>query len=594
MDRTVPKTGSEEIELYMRTYYSLLRSTHDIQIETLVEAHKAMDSSLHVGARSVGPDVSALVYASQRLPSVMPDVSTVLLGQVEKLFIDAGYPVRDWERVTAPGRRRRMHFDGAHTLAVFIASRSDIDDLFPMLTAYQVEWNKLHGLLHSEVARLFLAQNVGRTHPLSDAERTMLALALQMEPEDVRRLEVVWGEDFTPTLTRIAENRKQISLRQIAGSLADYRRGTAYWWDDVTDYLQHEAQWPVDLRDRPVYFVSSNTHSLINLLSGFAMREEDAIVRFIEARGAGPLLDEYRSLTEKGDRFRANFLYFALRDYLRHGEPGARARRLQDERDLGISRITSQHGSDLETQVIDLRRLRPDRLDPRLAPLFDPLLAESDAVLFNVDYPLGLAAYELLNRVTENVERLLGVYVMGKAATLNGRIGDVMVANVVHDEHSSNTYLFNNCFTGEDVAPFMTYGMVLDNQKAISAPGTFLQNSRYMDVFYREGYTVIEMEAGPYLSSIYEAVRPKRHPQNEIVSLQATPFDLGFLHYASDTPFRRGHNLGAGSLEYRGIAPTYATAIAILQRIFRRESARLRAERRTEPEGVGEPVAVPT
>lgn len=578
MDRTVPKTGSEEIELYMRTYYSLLRSRHTIQIETLVEAHKAMDSSLHVGARAAGPDVSALAYASQRLPAAMPQVNYVLLGQVEKLFMDAGYPVRDWERVTAPGRRRRMHFDGGDTLAVFIASRSDIDDLIPMLTAYQIEWNKLHTLLHSEIARLFLAQNASRTQPLTDAERAMLAAALQMEADDLRRLEMVWGAAFVPTLALIAADRKQFGLRQIAGSLADYRRGTAYWWDDVTEHLAERAPWPVDLRDRPVYFVSSNTHSLINLLSGFAMREEAAIVRFIEAAGRDALLNEYRALTEKGDNHRANFLYYALRDYLRHGDPGARERRLQDERDLGISRITSQHGSDLETQVIDLRRLRRDRLDPRLAPLFDPLLAQSDAVIFNVDYPLGLAAYELLNRVTENVEQLLGVYVMGKAATLNSRIGDVMVANVVHDEHSANTYLFSNCFTGEDVAPYMTYGMVLDNQKAISAPGTFLQNPRYMDVFYREGYTIIEMEAGPYLSSIYEAVRPKRHPQNEIVALQATPFDLGFLHYASDMPFRRGHNLGAGSLEYQGIAPTYATAIAILQRIFRRETERLRSQ----------------
>jgi hypothetical protein len=59
MDRTVPKTGSEEIELYMRTYYSLLRSTHTVQIETLVETHMAMESSLHVGARSPEPDAAA-------------------------------------------------------------------------------------------------------------------------------------------------------------------------------------------------------------------------------------------------------------------------------------------------------------------------------------------------------------------------------------------------------------------------------------------------------------------------------------------------------------------------------------------------------
>ena len=34
-----------------------------------------------------------------------------------------------------------------------------------------------------------------------------------------------------------------------------------------------------------------------------------------------------------------------------------------------------------------------------------------------------------------------GIYVMGKAATLNGRVGDVMISSVVHDEHSLNTYL---------------------------------------------------------------------------------------------------------------------------------------------------------
>jgi hypothetical protein len=85
----------------------------------------------------------------------MPDVDYVLVGQIEKSFLDAGYGVTEWERVYAPGRRRRMHFDGEGTLAVFIASRSDIDDLIPMLTAYQIEWNKLHGLLQNEMHGCF-------------------------------------------------------------------------------------------------------------------------------------------------------------------------------------------------------------------------------------------------------------------------------------------------------------------------------------------------------------------------------------------------------------------------------------------------------
>jgi hypothetical protein len=119
------------------------------------------------------------------------------------------------------------------------------------------------------------------------------------------------------------------------------------------------------------------------------------------------------------------------------------------------------------------------------------------------------------------------------------------------------------------------YGSVLDNQKAVSVLGTFLQNSRVMEVIYREGYTDIEMEGGPYLSAVYEMYRPQRHPKNEVVNLYGVPFDIGLLHYASDTPLSKGKNLGAGALSYFGMDSTYATSLAIGRRILQRERDRL-------------------
>jgi len=521
------------------------------------------------------------------LPRCMARVDFILLGQVEKSFVDAKYDVLAWERVHAVGRRRRMHFDGTHTLATFIVSRSDIDDLIPMLTAYQIEWNKLHWLLKGELPRLFLAQHADRESLLTAAEIELLSTALKVAPDDLRRLEMVWGDQFLPTLNHIATARKQIGLRLIAGSQADYRRATAYWWETVYQHTRHaseSAEAVLDLEDRPVYFVSSNTHSLINLMTGFALREERAILDYMEDKGHETLLSEYNAIMSaegRGANDHPNFLYYALKKFLGDQRSptthAARERVRADQRTIGIYRIPSKHGIDIETQVMQLSRLLPDWLDPRLTVgrRFD-WLPHSDAVIVNIDYPLGLGAYEIMARMAERATRLLGVYVMGKAATLNGRVGDVMLPNVVHDEHSGNTYLFNNCFSAERIAPYMRLGMVLDNQKAISAPGTFLQNRTYMSVFYREGYTIIEMEAGPYLSAIYEAVRPKRHPQDEIVALHGAPFEIGFLHYASDTPFTKGHNLGAGSLSYAGVESTYATAIAILERIFAQEAARLR------------------
>ena len=140
MERTVPSTESEEVELYLRTYYSLLRSSTEVQIRTLEEVHAGMNSLLHPAARSPDPDMSAFIYSMLRLPSVVSDARLVVLGQSASVFERGGFgDVFTWQEVSAPARRRRCFFDGEKTLACFIASRSDIDDIVPLLTAYQIE-----------------------------------------------------------------------------------------------------------------------------------------------------------------------------------------------------------------------------------------------------------------------------------------------------------------------------------------------------------------------------------------------------------------------------------------------------------------------
>jgi hypothetical protein len=197
----------------------------------------------------------------------------------------------------------------------------------------------------------------------------------------------------------------------------------------------------------------------------------------------------------------------------------------------------------------------------------------TDALVVNVNYPLGVGAYHLMSQVGMVTDTLQGIYILGKAATLNGRIGDVMIANVVFDEHSGNTYWFDNCFSYEHLAPYLLFGSALDNQKAVTVKGTYLQNQGYLDFYYRENFTVVEMEAGPYLSAIYEDVYLGRHPAGEAINLAhhgQNQVDLGIIHYASDTPFSRAQTLGARGLSFYGMDSTYASTIAILRRVFTR------------------------
>lgn len=581
MERTVPSTASEEIELYLRTIYSLLRSTTEVQIRTLEEVHAATNSLLHPGARGEAPDVSAFIYSLLRLPSCIPQVQTVLLGQSSDVFSRHGYTgVEAWQSVSARARRRRCFYDNEKTLAVYIASRSDIEDVIPVLTAFQIEWNKIHVLLNRcSHDRLFdILENLPGT--FDD-----LAETLQLPEEDLERLWNVWATSPIPGmekngwnaqhyLLRIYQQRCSFGLRLLSGSLSEYWRATRLWWDRI----EHTAP---ELLNRPVYFISSNTHSITNLLSGFALKQQTVIEQFLEEPRNVRLRDEWRSIqTGQTNASRENFLYYLLKK-LQQSEIGLDLNRIQkiDEQEHGILHVSSEHSFDVEAQVIDVSLLDPTTFDPRIKPWkSDPsmeFLRHSNALILNIDYPLGLGAYNILSKVAEHASPILGVYIMGKAATLNGVRGDVMIPNVVQDEHSQNTYLFQNAFSAANVAPYLAYATVLDNQKAVSVLGTFLQNARIMDVIYREGYTDIEMEGGPYLSAIYEMYRPKRHPINEIVNLYGVPFDIGIIHYASDTPLSKGENLGAGTLSYMGMDSTYASSVAILRRIFALEQQRL-------------------
>ena len=584
MLRDIPSRGNEEIDLYMRTYYSLLRSTSDIRVRSLEETHCTMNSSLHVGADEPVPDISAFVYSVMRLPQSMPEVRVILMGQSDEVFNRRGYPdVETWHPATAHSRRRKMFFDGESTLAAFIASVSDIDDLIPMLAAYQIEWNKLNDRLVGTPTLGRIEAHVSGEQPLSPEEVGDVAQALSISADDFVKLQAAWGPALWSNLLLAGRQRKDMSLRLLAGSLTDYRRAVDGWWFTISREVDRYLR--SDLFYRPVYFVSSNTHSLVNLLGGYARAMESDLAAFLEEVNPENLWYHYqRFKAGDGEGDLDNLLYYALSKFLSFGTAQEQADKQEAvrrfHREVGCFHVENPLYLDVAAQVIELKSLCPESFDARLDLEGLDVLQDSEAVIFNVDYPLGMAAYHIFSQVAANLGELQGVYFMGKAATLNGQVGDVMIPNVVYDEHSQNTFLFRNCFLATDVAPYLSQGSVFDNQKAVTVRGTFLQNKDFVGVFYQEGYTDIEMETGPYLSGLYENIFPKRYPVNEIVNLFINvPYDIGVIHYASDTPYSRRQSLLSKSLSYFGVDATYASSIAILRRILTQEVAWLQVRR---------------
>jgi hypothetical protein len=547
--------GSEEVELYHRTYTTLLRSTGETRLRVLEPSHAAMNSSLHSLAASLQEiDLGAFLYSLRRLPASVWRANVIVMGQEAEQFSRAGVGrIEDWEAVEAPARRRRWYDSGEGTLAVLLASTSDLDDVIPTLVAYQLEWNKLHAMLR------------GAELP-AEPEPADLAESLGGSEPDWARVREAWSEGLAGFVSEVRVRRLDLRIRMLGGSQMGYARLTRRWWAPVRATLTDQG-----LVDRPIYFVSSNPHSIVNLVTQGAGATEDEIVSFVDAQGPDYLMEELeRFRTSQTVGSWENFLYYGARLYYeKQPEDGpAWERRRHHERELGVTHLSSRTGLRVSAQVIQLSKLDPAGLDSRLGPVNAERLASSGAVIVNIEYPLGLAAYNILREIAVAHDTLRGVYVLGKAATLNADVGDVLISGVIHDEHSGSTYWLDNAFSFEDIAPYLIFGSGLDNQRAVTVKSTFLQNRQYLDFYYREAYTVVEMEAGPFCNAVYEIADADRYPQGEAVNFAKLPIDLGIIHYASDTPYTQARTLGARGLSYFGMDSTYASSVAIMRRVL--------------------------
>ncbi len=233
----------------------------------------------------------------------MPDVRLVVLGQTAEIFESAGFgDIRKWQEVIAEARRRRSYYNGGGTLACFIASRSDIDDIIPLLTAYQIEWNKLHYQLRRSGDLQLLKELSIRPQAYA-----RLANHLGIAEEDFDRLYAIWDRELGANFEKIARSPCDLQVRLLSGSMSEYRRARNSWWDNI------ESVRP-DIGERPVYFVSSNTHSLANILSGFALKKQDDLVSTLERPGNSGLKNEWTDLLSgRSPSSKENFLYYLLK-----------------------------------------------------------------------------------------------------------------------------------------------------------------------------------------------------------------------------------------------------------------------------------------
>lgn len=558
METKIPTPATvNDIDFHVRTYRTALKSNLEVTINSLVNSHLKMESILHpLGSNSEKVDLSALIYSLLRLPHQTDQALKIIVGQNLDIFTQAGYTnVDQWPETKAFSRRRSCFYQSSkHILACFTASISDIDDLVNLLIAFQTEWNKFHLILKSKYKNLLGFQNSLKTNKLSQE--------LDISENDWNRLVTAFGPQYKLRLKRVFQQSLNLRIQLLAASWVNYTKTTQKWWKHIATHVSDHFH----ISHQQIYFVSSNTHSLMNLFTGFALKNQNKILSLIKTDHPD-LYAVWQQIQSKENLLQPNdFLYFVFKFY---SDNLLKTEFLEYQQKLGIISIPNSHFLDVDVQIFPVKNLIHSA-DSRLKISKPKTLVKSEALIFNVDYPLGFSAYHVLTEILENVQKVKGVYILSKAAVLNSQIGDIQAPRLVFDEHTQNSYIFKNCFNS--FFPFVNnQGSILTNQKAVSVLGTFLENEALLKNYFENNITIIEMESGPYLNAITEASYDQQTPKNTIIDLNNTPFDLGIINYTSDTPYSQAQNLGSGSLSLNGIEPVNLGSLAILQRIINLE-----------------------
>src|SRR6201990_256026 len=84
---TTLRQASDEVELYHRTYTTLLRSSGETRLRVLEPSHAAMNSSLHSLAPSLEElALGAFLYSVRRLPASVWRAKVIVMGQETEQF----------------------------------------------------------------------------------------------------------------------------------------------------------------------------------------------------------------------------------------------------------------------------------------------------------------------------------------------------------------------------------------------------------------------------------------------------------------------------------------------------------------------------
>jgi len=533
----------------LRGYYRFSGKTG----QTLENALRNLDPEIYGSMNDTRiTELKGLEYVLDRLPKGIEQSNRIVMMAHEDL------KGTSFEEIIPPKRRRLSYRVGDNEMSMVVArGASEVYDILTHLTFMYIEAKKIYSNVRDEEENL--SQEWKRLEDHVNHGGELKGSALDKALWD---LSIILGRTYPETKETYAHMQKNkaetnssngifhviynlgrlIEREKDNGDLVEVRftpsligviMNQTYgkrWAAAVKEKLAKQG-----LLDRPLHIISANLHSFLNLLYGYET--------FKGELGKKDNHDIYKSIQNFSDRQKE-------------------VKKVAQK--FGFQELQDESGFQIKYQIIDTAVLGAVEIHPAVR-ISKQIMDAEKPVLLVMDYAFGTQAFEAMDELLrpwqqEGSERKLNVQsisVMGKAGTLSGVKGDIMLATAHVLEGTPHNYSVDGDLTVEDFEADVNVFV----GPIITVLGTSLQNRDVLAKFQNTSWNAIglEMEGGHYQRAI-NAAMIRGH-----ISKDAK---LRYAYYASDNPLISGQTLAAGAMGETGIRPTYMISKVILEKIF--------------------------
>jgi len=547
LERMLDEDKIHQLRQYIQNFCTHVRYARlhgKVDLSELYKWYDKMKPALHEHSAENKVDMSAIKYALQRLPfEEMPQTDKVYVkNSTEDLSNIEGI-----KTLACKYRRRQVYKVTPNTIE-FIAreSETDIFDIVTTLIMYNKEATKIKNRLAQE--KELISQIKMNTNKQESKEKNqvmvMVANKLGTTYKEIKDLDETLDYKLFKLLTNIHEqhnNNIQIEFDE-EFSITDAQTKAKQWRKRIENELNIDPS-------KSVHIISSNTHSIVNCLTGFAKENEQIIRQLVKK---DPTLKEISSNNPSELYYLTQQIAKKNKDFLNE--------KISYEKKLGIQHVEDTAGTGIDAQIINLEKIDYNKIDPRIKEKIKEL---KSGYIINIDYAFGRQGSQIMRQLCQLFNTQIdSISIIGKAGIVCGDKYDIMLPTYFKSQIEGGVYGFSdreNNLKPEDLMKLVNGHKVHSKGPMLTVPGTAIQNKEVLE-YYKYEYHILglEMEGIPNLEEIKNA----KHKE-----LLKKDVKLNIGYWASDNPQKPDQHLGGNHMD-KGFIPTYALSIAVLNNIL--------------------------